>query len=90
MTQTPRYIGTHHYDWVKAGHQAHNGREASDVPRREKNLAVLRDLERRKVEKHQQNLIACGWRPPLTDAQIHAGARKLGAWNWLDDVRTVA
>ena len=64
-----RYIGTHHYNWKPRDHH--------DVGRREKNIAVLRDLERRKTEKHIQNLIAAGRRPPLTSAQQKAGARRV-------------
>jgi hypothetical protein len=70
MSQVPaRYIGTHHYNW-KPSNNEHAGR-------RERNIAVLRQLEREKTEKHIQNLIAAGHRPPLTSAQQKAGARRI-------------
>jgi hypothetical protein len=65
----PNYIGTHHYKW--------NPNKIERAGRREKNLAVYRDLERRKMEKHIQNLITAGHRPPLTPAQEKSGARRV-------------
>lgn len=71
MSQAPaHYIGTHHYNWKP--------RDYHDVGRREKNIAVLRALEREKQEKHNQNWIAVnGKLPPLTSAQQKAGARRV-------------
>ncbi|MCX6672071.1 MAG: hypothetical protein NTX92_09155 [Euryarchaeota archaeon] len=71
MSQAPaRYIGTHSYQWKP--------RDKDDVPRREKNLAVYRDLERRKQEKHNENWFKVnGKLPPLTSAQMKSGARRV-------------
>jgi len=71
MTKSPaRYIGTHTYNW--------RPRDFHDVSRREKNLAVLRQVEREKTEKHNQNWWHVnGKLPPLTSAQEKAGARRV-------------
>jgi len=68
--QRPRYIGTHSPVW-----KPENIERAS---RREKNLTVYRDLERRKQEKHNQNwFLVNGKLAPLTSAQEKAGARRV-------------
>ena len=66
----PNYIGTHSYRWKPE--------KKETAGRREKNLAVYRDLERRKMEKHNQNwFLVNGKLAPLTPAQVKSGARRV-------------
>lgn len=66
----PRYHGTHTFQW--------RPENAEKADRRTKNLTVYRDLERRKQEQHNQNWFKVNGRlPPLTPAQVKAGARRV-------------
>ena len=70
MRGPANYIGTHHYKWKP--------QNIDRAGRREKNLAVYRDLERRKTEKHNKNwFLVNGKLAPLTPAQQKSGARRV-------------
>jgi len=76
MSKGPaNFIGTHHYNWRQENNERVDPKSTDG--RRERNLSVYRDLERRKTEQHIQNLIKAGYRPPLTPAQRKAGARRV-------------